>query len=158
MFDVFAALRLFYQLEKQLDWIKKCSTEESKQALRMILSSTFSCTGHELWKLSTVFVSWCYQPFSIENYLLPSRTIVPTPYSHSAAFVPQSFSPLSLSSRSKFQVLDLSQSDIQIVYGSKINDCIRQYVNRSWTGILEEKFVVHGQYIRFAALFFISIY
>ena len=49
------------------------STEGSKQALRMILSFINSCEGYELWKLSTVFVHWCYQPVKIENYLSPTH-------------------------------------------------------------------------------------
>ena len=33
-----------------------------------------SCEGHQLWKLSTVSVHWCYQSVNIENYLLPTHT------------------------------------------------------------------------------------
>ena len=41
---------------KKIIWLDK------NQALRMILSCITSCKDHELWKLSTVFVHWCYQP------------------------------------------------------------------------------------------------
>ena len=41
---------------KKITWLDK------NQALRMILSCISSCEDHELWKLSTVFVHWCYQP------------------------------------------------------------------------------------------------
>ena len=41
---------------KKIIWLDK------NQALKMILSCITSCEDHELWKLSTVFVHWCYQP------------------------------------------------------------------------------------------------
>ena len=45
-----------------------------------------------------------------------------------------------------FQVslIDLSQPDIQILYGLQIDDGIQQCVNSSSTGIFKNKFVVHG--------------
>ena len=52
---------------EKFDPIKIFSTEESKQALRMILPCITSCKGHELWKMSTVFVYWCYEPVTNEN-------------------------------------------------------------------------------------------
>ena len=59
---------------EKFDPIKIFSTEEPKQALRMILPCITSCKGHELWKMSTVFVYWCYEPVTNENYLLSIRT------------------------------------------------------------------------------------
>ena len=41
--------------------------------VRMILSCITSSGDHGLWKLSAVFVHWCYQPVTIENYLLPTH-------------------------------------------------------------------------------------
>ena len=34
----------------------------------------YSCKGHELWILLTVFVHQCCQPVTIENFLLPTYT------------------------------------------------------------------------------------
>ena len=48
------------------------------------------------------------------------------------------------------RLIDLSQSDIQILYDFQIDNGIQQCVNSSWTGIFKNKFVAHGQYIRFA--------
>ena len=48
------------------------STKELKQVLRMV-SFISSFEGHELWKLSDVFVHWCYQPVTIENCLSPTH-------------------------------------------------------------------------------------
>ena len=47
----------------------------------------------------------------------------------------------------KFQVLlmDLSQYDIETLYGLQIDNGVRQCVNSSWFGIFKNKFVVHGQ-------------
>ena len=33
-----------------------------------------SCEGHKLWKLSAVFVRWCYQPVAVENYISHAHT------------------------------------------------------------------------------------
>ena len=57
---------------------------------------------------------------------LISNTVVPNSYSHSTAFNPQYFAPLS-----KFQVglIDLSQSDIQILYDLQIDNSMGQCVN-----------------------------
>ena len=54
--------------------------------------------------------------------LLISNTAVPNPYSHSKVFHLQSFAPLSYVPGS-FNTVDLSQSDIQILYGLR---------NRRW--------------------------
>ena len=86
---------------------------------------------------------------------LISSTVVPNYCNHSTAFDPQSFAPFS-----KFQVslIDLSQSDIQILYGFQIDNGIRQCIQSSWAEIFKSKFVVHGHYIIFVTLLFISIY
>ena len=68
-----------------------------------------------------------------------SKTVVPNPYS-------------------QVTFLDLLQSDIQILYGRQIDNGIRQCVGSSWTGIFKNKFVVHGQYIRFATPLLVSIF
>ena len=84
--------------------------------------------------------------------ILISNTVVLNPYSHSKAFHPQSFAP-------SFHTVDLSQSDIQILYGLlKIGNGIHQCVNIISTGIFNKKFVVHVQHIRLATLLLISIY
>ena len=53
------------------------------------------------------------------------------PYSHDIAFDPQSFRALSF----KFQVclMDLCQSDIQVLYGLQIDNGTQQFVNSSCT-------------------------
>ena len=48
----------------------------------------------------------------------------------------------------KVYLIDLSQSDIQIIYGLQIDNGIWQRVNSSGTGIFRNKFVIYGQYIR----------
>ena len=58
----------------------------------------------------------------------------------------------------KVRLIDLSQSDIQILCGLQIDNGIRQCVNSSWSGIFKNKFVVPGQYIRFARPLLISSY
>ena len=91
------------------------STKELKQVLRMV-SFISSFEGHELWKLSDVFVHWCNQPVTIKNCLSPTHAdhydlkkleqhyhIVfnfqrSYTYRHSATFNPQSFTPLSFRS------------------------------------------------------------
>ena len=40
--------------------------------------------------------------------------------------------------------MDLSQSDIEILYGLQADDDIPQCVS-SWIGIFKNKFMVHGQ-------------
>ena len=82
-------------------------------------------------------------------------TVVSSPYSHSTAFNPQSFTIFL-----KFPVclIDLCQSDIQILYGLQIDNGIWQCVNSTRTGIFKNKFVVHGQYSRFSTMLLISIY
>ena len=52
----------------------------------------------------------------------------------------------------QFRLIDLSQSNIQMLYGLQINNEVRQFVNKNWTGFFKNKFVVHGQYIRFCFL------
>ena len=52
----------------------------------------------------------------------------------------------------------MSQSDIQLLYGLLIDNGIQQYVNCSRIGIFKNKFVVHGQYIRFPTMLLISVY
>ena len=86
---------------------------------------------------------------------LISNKVVLNPYSHSAAFHHHSFRPLF-----KFQVclIDLSQSDIQILYDLQIDNGTQQHVNSGWTGIFWNKFMVHGQYIKFATPLLIWIY
>ena len=81
--------------------------------------------------------------------------VVSIPYSHSTAFNPQSFTIFL-----KFPVclIDLCQSDIQILYGLQKDNGIWQCVNSNRTGIFKNKFVVHGQYSRFSTMLFISIY
>ena len=94
----------------------------------------------------------------IENYLLPAHTHHPYPKSLQPYYI---YSILSLSHlHLKFKVclINLSQSDIQTLYGLQIDNYIWQCVNSSWTGFFYNKFVVHGQYSRFAASLFISIY
>ena len=60
----------------------------------------------------------------------------------------------------EFQVslVDLSQSDIQILDGLQINNGILECVSSSFTAIFKNNFVVHGQYIRFATPPLISIF
>ena len=55
-------------------------------------------------------------------------------------------------------LIDLSQSDVQILCGLQMDNGIWQCVNISWTGIFKKKFMFHGQYIRFGTLLLISIY
>ena len=50
--------------------------------------------------------------------------------------------------RARLRYIYLSRSDIQIFYGLKVVNGIWQCVNNIKTGILKNKFVVHGQYIR----------
>ena len=86
-------------------------TEESKQTLRMILSYITSCEDYDLWKLQTVLstchnwellIAWPHRPLCFKktrttttSAFLISNIVVPYPYSHSTAFDPQSFTPLS---------------------------------------------------------------
>ena len=86
---------------------------------------------------------------------LISNTVVPNPYSHIIAFIPHLSHPYL-----QFHncLIDLSQPDIQILYGLQIDHGIRQCVNSSWTGILKDKFRVHGLYMRFVTPLLISIY
>ena len=84
-----------------------------------------------------------------------SKTIVLNPYSNGAIFDPQfSYPFLNL----HVCWIDMSQSDIQILYSLQIDNGIRQCVNSRWTGIFKNKFIVCGQYIGFATLLLISIY
>ena len=96
--------------------------------LKMILSCITSCKDHELWKLSAVFVHWCYQPFTMEYYLSPTHkkittttflifnTVVLNPYSHSIAFDPYLLHPYL---KSQVGVIDLSQSVTQYLIACK---------------------------------------
>ena len=58
-----------------------------------------------------------------------------------------------------FQVsfINLSPSDIRLLYSLQIDNDIQQCVKRSWTGIFKNKFVVHGLQIRFQTPPLISI-
>ena len=56
---------------------------------------------------------------------LISNTVVLNPYSHST-FDPQSFAPLHLYLKFQVHLIDLSKSDIQILYGLQIDNGIRQ--------------------------------
>ena len=60
----------------------------------------------------------------------------------------------------KFYVssIDLSQSEIRILYNLQKDNGIPQSANSSWTGIFTDKFVIYDQYIKFATLLLISIY
>ena len=73
---------------------------------------------------------------------LTSNTVVPNPYNHSAAFDLQSFTPLS---EVPVSLIDMSRSNIQILYDIQIDNGILQRVNSSWTGILKDKVMVHGE-------------
>ena len=75
-------------------------------------------------------------------------------------FNPQSFPNQSSVLYLKFHVsfIDLPQFDISIPYGIQIDNGIQQCVNSRLTEISKKKFVVHDQYIRFAAPFLFSIY
>ena len=86
---------------------------------------------------------------------LISNTVVPNPYSHIRAFIPHLSHPYL-----QFHncLIDLSQPDIQILYGLQIDHGIRQCINSGWTGILKDKFRVHGQNMRFVTPLLISIY
>ena len=129
--------------------MKIFSIEESKQALRMILSCITSSEGHGLWKLSIV-ISTCHnwelltarahrtlcftkiRATTATVFLIPN-TVVSNPYSHSTAFDLQFFAPLPWVpvplNRS------LSQTAIQILYGFQIGNCIQQCVNSCWIEI-----------------------
>ena len=58
-----------------------------------------------------------------------SSTVVLNPYSHSTAFGPQSFAPLILVGSS---LIDLFQSDIQMLHNLQIDNGIQKCVNSSW--------------------------
>ena len=60
---------------------------------------------------------------------LISNTVVLKPYSHSTTFDPQSFTPLHPYLKFQVRLIDLSQSDIQILYGLQIDNAIRQCVD-----------------------------
>ena len=59
---------------------------------------------------------------------LTSNTVVPNPYNHSAAFDLQSFTPLS---EVPVSLIDMSQSNIQILYNLQIDNGILQCVDSS---------------------------
>ena len=75
------------------------------------------------------------------------NTVVLNPYSHITAYL-------------KFQVrlIDMSWFDIKILHDLKIDNGIWQCVNSTWAGIFKKKFMVHGQYIRFATPLLASLY
>ena len=105
--------------ENWFDWIKLFSTEESKQALRMILSLLYYlhycitfCEGPKLWKLSTVLSTchnWkvlvarlhrpllCFKKIRTTSttVFLISNAVVSNPCSHNTALDSQFLAPLS---------------------------------------------------------------
>ena len=85
------------------------------------------------------------------------NTVVTNPYSHSTAFDLQSFVPLHPCLKFQVRLIDLSQSDSQIPFVLQTDNNTQQCVN-GWSGIFQNKFVAHGQYIRFATALIISIY
>ena len=139
-----------------------------------------SCKSHESWKLPVVFVHWCYQHVTMGYYLSPlhpppplhthtyrdnslcfkkirttttpfltSKTVVPNPYSHS------NFCNHILTLSSFEQIcLSLIFNTLHLQIGNVILQCL----NRNWTAIFKNRFVVNGQYIWFTTLLLISIY
>ena len=92
-------------------YTRRFFTADLKQTLRMIFSMCYFCKSHELWKISTVLstcLNWelligrphrpsCFKKIRIITttaYLI-FNTVVPYPYSNTAAFDPQSFAPSS---------------------------------------------------------------
>ena len=60
------------------------------------------------------------------------------------------FKFIDLKINKSFSLIDLSQSDIQVFYSLQIDNDNQQCVSSSWTWIFKNRFVVHGQYVRFA--------
>ena len=56
------------------------------------------------------------------------------------------------------RLIDLPHPDIQIIYGLQIDIGTQLCVNCSLTGIFKNKFMVHGEYIRFPTPNLILIY
>ena len=80
---------------------------------------------------------------------LTSKTVVPNPYSHS------NFCTHTLTLSSFGQIcLSLIFNTLHLQIGNVILQCL----NRNWTAIFKNRFVVNGQYIRFTTLLLISIY
>ena len=101
------------------------------------------------WKFvhGTDYRPWCFKKITttITTAFLISNTVVSDPFCQRKHSILNFSHPLP-----KFQdrLIDLFQSD----------NGIQQCVNRSWTEIFTNKFVVHGQYIRSATSLLISIY
>ena len=53
---------------------------------------------------------------------------------------------------------DLAHSKIKKFYSLQIDNQIQQCVNSNWTGILKNKFVMHGHYIRLTTPLLISVF
>ena len=104
---------------------------------------------NENYLLSTPQRPLCFKNLktTTNTFLIPN-TVVLNPYSHSAALI---LNLLHLYLKFQVHLIDLSQLDIQILYGLQIDNDIWQYLVRtsSWS---------IGQYFRFSKLLLILIY
>ena len=122
--------------------------------LRAKLQSCTSCTvliplrAKIIWICKSPHRPLCFRTTTTTAFLI-SNIVVSNPYSHSAAFDSQFRTPYL---KFKVRLIDLSQSDIHILYDLQIDNGIWQCVSSSWTGIFKNKFVFHGQYFRFATV------
>ena len=109
-----------------------------------------------------LLIAYPFRPLCFKNLrttttatFLISNTVVPNPYSHSAAFDPQSLAPFSKVQGSFSRSVSVWHS---VHYSLQIGNGILQCVNRNRTVIFLKKFVVYGQYIGFTTLLLISIF
>ena len=91
--------------------------------------------------------------FIVLSYSLPRCAVLIFLF---ACFYGSRFCSPAINSRSA--LIDLSQSDIQILHALRIDNGIPQCACSSWTWIFKNKFVVHGQYIWFVTPLLISVF